>query len=652
MRILNTCLTSAGLVAVIGALPVLADVNETTSRYLRTEYMCRVATEDGLKPVPAGLDHFRMTSSHYGVADLYGDGTIDFFFGFSDETRSLDMMRRQNETRETPWPLEMYFDNAARSYQNHQYSFYSPDPDFVVPDNTRFLLARTIAVQDYNGDGIDDFAVAQYGRDYRPAEPRQNELFLSGPDGYAFSVLPGGAGKNHGASAGDIDGDGDVDLVISRGRTNDLRFFENDGQGRFALRQARGIPRYSAEIRSTTVGLWDIDEDGHLDLVTSRRSDPFDGGIATVFWGRDGFAFEAEPTIIFVDGLEDSGVTYMRDGLPMPTAPGVLDLEFADFDGDGSTDIALVSQSDFYQRWQISVAEFNGRTTTARIVDRSANDSSLSLFWISACDLREDGTMDLVYESFNQNLNGIWRRTAYANTSRMERYVWLNDGMGAFTRYLLESPIYFPPGYAPYLAANADWLGVASESYLPAQTYFPNVLDDRERYLHPFYELDVPHRDMPFVMVPEIADQFPNLRLMSPDGSVARQHDASQISPRAAAIIEAMRAERERQAAVQLASPDAPESTQEPETTAQTPPPAPNVATPRRTAPIRQSTEVSPRAQAVLDAIRRGEDPHAALADAPIRSAPGVNRPSVARTNDPAEVSDRVRAIIEGGRDN
>lgn len=627
-------IASTCFITLLTAMQVAAEINETTSSYLRNDYMCRVATENGLKPVPAGLDHFRMSGGHYGVADLYGDGAIDFFFGFSDDTFDLDRLGRANETRDEPWPLDMFFDNAERSNQNHQYSFYSPDPDFIVPGNTRFLVARTFAVQDFNGDGIDDFAVAHFGRDYPPFDGRQNELFLSGEGGYEFSLLAGGQGQNHGATAGDIDEDGDVDLIISRLEPATLLFFENDGRGRFSLRHADGIPRRSHEIDFITVALWDVDNDGHLDLVTSRRSDPFDGGIAMVFWGRPGFAFEETPLRITTDDLEDSGEVIMRNGFPMETAPGVLDFEFGDFDGDGNTDVAMVSQSDFYRRWQLTIASFEDRSVSARVVDRSAVNANFFVFGINACDLHDDGTDDLVYEHFGQHFYSVWGRDAGSNTSRMERYVWLNDGTGTFDRYLLESPVYFSSGYREYLSANAEWLGVASEGYLPAQTYFPNVLDDRERYFHPFYELDLPHQDVPFIMVPEITDRFPGLPFMRPTGSVAQQNDPSQISPHVAAIIEAIRRGDDPNAALA-------------DTTSPNPTTAP--ASPPHTSAVPPATPstVSPRAQAVIDAIRRGEDPRAALADTPVRAAPALNQPSVAQPNDPSQISDRVRAIIE-----
>lgn len=515
-----------------------ATVNETTSRHTRTTYMCRVATENALKPVPAGLDHFRMSSGHYGVADLYGDGTIDFFFGFSDDTFSIDRIKKKNDAGDLNEPLEPFIGNRQRSFSNHQYSFYSPNQDFNIPQDTRFLIARTFAVQDFNGDGVDDFVVAQFGRDYEPWSPRAIELFLSSTQGYTYQALEGGLGQNHGAAAGDIDNDGDVDLIVSRIVPDTILFYENDGKGNFSLRQVDGVNSRSEEYSAETVALWDVDSDGNLDFLVARKSTPFDGGVALVFWGADGFSFNRKPSVIYVNDLEDSGDQIIRNGYFMRTAPGVLDFEFSDFDKDGTTDVAIVTQSNFYRQWQISIARFNDRKSSASILDRSEQHSNFSIFWITACDLQNDGDVDLVYEHFGQDYRNVWKTTVATDTSRMDKYVWINDGLGVFQRYLLESPIYFSSRYKPYLQANAEWLGVAQNGYLPSQVYFPNILDERARYLHPFYSLERPNEGIPYMMNFITHERFPSLPLVGTNGSVAKRSDGK-LSPRAQAIIDA-----------------------------------------------------------------------------------------------------------------
>ena len=65
-----------------------SNINNSTSFVIQTKYRCEVATKDGFKPYPLGIDHFRMSPLHYGIADLYGDGFLDMLFGASDETFS------------------------------------------------------------------------------------------------------------------------------------------------------------------------------------------------------------------------------------------------------------------------------------------------------------------------------------------------------------------------------------------------------------------------------------------------------------------------------------------------------------------------------------------------------------------------------------
>lgn len=79
-----------------------------------------------------------------------------------------------------------------------------------------------------------------------------------------------------GAVAGDIDGDGDLDLIVLRGM-HSPRVFKNDGSGRFSdfsssagLAEAQGLPN--------GVLLADVNGDGSPDLLlggaTGDRHDP------------------------------------------------------------------------------------------------------------------------------------------------------------------------------------------------------------------------------------------------------------------------------------------------------------------------------------------------------------------------------------------
>ncbi|MCA8965690.1 MAG: VCBS repeat-containing protein, partial [Planctomycetes bacterium] len=88
-----------------------------------------------------------------------------------------------------------------------------------------------------------------------------------------FEELPrtGGAGAGdytHALALGDVDGDGDLDLVVGNsgflggGQT---RLYFNDGAGRFSDETATRLPVDHQITRAVALG--DVDGDGDLDLV-------------------------------------------------------------------------------------------------------------------------------------------------------------------------------------------------------------------------------------------------------------------------------------------------------------------------------------------------------------------------------------------------
>ena len=79
------------------------------------------------------------------------------------------------------------------------------------------MNARQMLVQDLNGDGKEDGIFIQHGPDYKPFERHENKIMLSSPKGYQIKTLPGDKALYHGASAGDVDNDGDIDIIVSPG---------------------------------------------------------------------------------------------------------------------------------------------------------------------------------------------------------------------------------------------------------------------------------------------------------------------------------------------------------------------------------------------------------------------------------------------------
>lgn len=117
-----------------------------------------------------------------------------------------------------------------------------------------------IAVGDIDKDGYQDFVLVQLKDD-------ETVYWLRNENGSGtFSLIEVGTNVDRpiGVELGDIDGDGDLDLVLVESNTGILKWFENvDGQGSFA--PAVIFPNSSAY---RGFCLEDLDQDNDLDVIT------------------------------------------------------------------------------------------------------------------------------------------------------------------------------------------------------------------------------------------------------------------------------------------------------------------------------------------------------------------------------------------------
>ena len=416
----------------------VADINWTTDRYVRNHYACMISTRDGLKP-EFSEGEYAWASWMTGLADLTHDGIPEVIAGYEHEySRGYG-----------PWTREIY-----------QYGFYSIDPEFEAPPNTRFLAARTMLTQDFNSDGLDDIIFIQHGPDYEPYVPARNEILLSSPDGYQTSYMNGGASLFHGGAAGDFDNDGDVDVVVTPGRRNEILILYNDGSGSFPeIRQLTGFGRIY-NIKS-----WDIDSDGYLDLIFDGHEEPI-----TVLWG-DGYGGFSDWTIV-------------RD----LNAPDLMqDAVFVEGD-QGGVDVIVnsslsVNQPIPYQGYSLDRISFEGRNIAfVSNVDRVETPNTNFRVWLNfihGCDLGSDGDLDIIFESFGANERFIG---ANAEWIFLDKIVWENLGDRSVRIAILDSDHRLvPDGFMPEdffrEAAVADRLGLSLNRYLPAQTYAMTRVD-------------------------------------------------------------------------------------------------------------------------------------------------------------------------------
>lgn len=223
---------------------------------------------------------------------------------------------------------------------------------------------------------------------------------LTGPTGW-FENTGSGFSTRHdlyvnGASdsaINDMDGDGDLDVVISNDRFGMVGWFQNGGNGSFSsIKILNSVVGHASDVE-----LGDIDGDGDLDIAASSPSDHRIGWFANI----DGFG-------------QFGPFTNIATGLIRART-----VRLGDVDADGDLDaVAAVAGSD-----EILEFENNGSgsfSPAQRITDRAHFSFALNLApgSLRLADLDSDGDEDLVAATpfddqieWFENEGGEWTTT-------------------------------------------------------------------------------------------------------------------------------------------------------------------------------------------------------------------------------------------------
>ena len=288
-------------------------------------------------------------------------------------------------------------------------------------------MGAGVAWVDFDGDGWLDLYLVQSG--VFPPEgdgPATDRLFRNlGPDeagAFRFAAVEAGPlarGYGQGVVAADVDGDGDVDLLVSHyGPTVLLR---NRGDGSFA--PATPLEAVSPEGRSgdvpwgSSMALADADGDGDLDLYVSRYLDyDPDHGLVCRRDGPDSEPEVCDPSLFpgqhdryYVNrgggAFEDATA---RAGLEGADGKG-LGVLFADLDADGLPDLYVANDLTLnllFRNRGDGTFEDESLLSGAAVNRNGRPEAGMGL---AAADVDSDGDPDLLVTNFDVETNTFYR---------------------------------------------------------------------------------------------------------------------------------------------------------------------------------------------------------------------------------------------------
>jgi hypothetical protein len=255
--------------------------------------------------------------------------------------------------------------------------FYRNAGDGTFRDETRaagfaaaFGTGLGVVCGDFTGDGRADVFVANDGM--------PNQLWVNlGTGRFEDRALLLGCAMDQdakpkagmGVAAGDVDEDGDLDLLVANLRRETDSLFLNRGGGFADATALAGLGETSRAFTRFGIGWVDFDDDGYLDLYQAC------GRIATEADGHGTADVLAEPNLLhrgapggrFREVLPRGGTEALR----VHTSRGAA---FGDLDDDGGQDVVVVNK-DAPPYVLRNVVPRRGHWLTVRVLDERGSDA-------------------------------------------------------------------------------------------------------------------------------------------------------------------------------------------------------------------------------------------------------------------------------------
>ena len=340
------------------------------------------------------------------------------------------------------------FVSWIRQYPENVYTETVLGTDMIAPAHVQAV--------DFDGDGDKDLLVAVLGLLYPSNDKIGSIVFLENDGNFNFTskVIIERIARVSDVRAGDLDGDGDMDLAAAQFGYDDgeTRWMENLGNGEFKTHMLQNL---SGPIN---VEIVDIDEDGDLDIISlvsqeweeiyAYINDGTGSFRMQLLWGSDNEDFGSSGIFLYdlnLDGKLD--ILYANgdafDYIPPQGKPwhglqwfenkGNLDFEYhricdlvgayslrpADVDQDGDLDLFAVSAFNLWENPEAQSFIWLENVGDMEYIKRNITNDPTHLIVLEPGDFNQDGLMDFV-------TGGMYPYPPFDRLSRVS--LWINDG--------------------------------------------------------------------------------------------------------------------------------------------------------------------------------------------------------------------------------
>jgi hypothetical protein len=300
------------------------------------------------------------------------------------------------------------------------------------------VAANGLAIRDVNGDGLEDVFVTQ-------DRNLPDLLLFQQPDGTVRNVAVESGLNSLAVSSSalllDLDNDGDPDLVL--GGEGEIKFYANNGLGRFTIRERIKFPS-----RVESLAAADYNLDGWIDVYvcghtqsTQDQSESVLGIPIPVYDAQNG-----QPNLLvrnlgswqFADATQEAGLMINNNRFSYAAA-------WEDYDNDGDPDLYVANDFGRNNLYRNSDGRFQDVAAQASVEDIA---SGMSVSW---ADINQDGWMDLyVGNMFSSAGNRLTYQREYQignsrnHVDKLQRMargntLFLNQGDGSFTDGSIQS---------------------------------------------------------------------------------------------------------------------------------------------------------------------------------------------------------------------